>query len=220
MRTPKIIKREYIKQLESILNLQNHWDDEVPSAAGMTLGLSTLLQRVGQGYYIVRQKFNVYSPLRYDEEVYIESDIVLKKSIGKTKYLACKVNICRGHVILELLTELLKKENEGKIHLGYSSREDGEFLKKITPSQIYAFSNWSGDINTIHLTEKPVAQGMLILMLIEDYLKSKNQVIKRGHIRYIKPVMGGDRVYVCLKESKELEGHVNGDTCFILKYSN
>lgn len=58
--------------------------------------------------------------------------------------------------------------------------------------EIYDFSQRVGDINAIHLTERPVVQGLLILETITKYFTDFREI----EIKFIKPIYAEEPVYL------------------------
>ncbi|MBP2632017.1 MAG: hypothetical protein H6Q70_2645 [Firmicutes bacterium] len=64
--------------------------------------------------------------------------------------------------------------------------------KTFSKQEIYDFSKAVGDANTIHLTEKPVVQGLLILKNIKESFAKFNTI----EIKFMKPIYAGNPIYV------------------------
>lgn len=76
--------------------------------------------------------------------------------------------------------------------------------KTFSKQEIYDFSKAVGDANTIHLTEKPVVQGLLILKNIQESIEAFNTI----EIKFTKPIYAGNPIYI-ESNGKNLTGYSN-----------
>ena len=65
-------------------------------------------------------------------------------------------------------------------------------MKAFTPQEVYAFSQATGDDNAIHLTERPVVQGLLLW----QELFSKLGEPSRMEVIFQEPVHAGEGIYL------------------------
>lgn len=147
--------------------------------------------------------------------------ILKKKEINHSIYLTCKSEVILDQQLHSILyTSLIKNSNStGLINVKnvYLNSKKIERLTSFIPKQILEFSRWSGDPNSIHYGDKPIVQGMLILLTLEDYLISNNIKISKGDIKYISPIRAYEDISISHKE-KTILGVVKNKLCFVLKY--
>lgn len=79
---------------------------------------------------------------------------------------------------------------------------------------VYRFSKMTGDRNSIHLTGKPIVQGLFILKEL-----CKQLAAQEIEVRYLEPIYGEDEVYLEVKENS-FQGMSRGKLCFKGKYMN
>lgn len=210
-----------INKLKKIFGLKN-LNNEITNVIAMIFSNSKLAGEVDNGYFIARQKFRVYDnkPLKEDRLKY-NALILKKKETDHGGYISCKSEVFfKQQLHAELYTNLVKKENS----IDHSTKEkefsNSENMKEFTsflPKQIMEFSRWSGDTNSIHHGERPIVQGMLLLLTLEDYLDLKGIQICQGDIRYLKPIRASEDIFI-VHEKNKIIGIVNNRKCFVLKY--
>lgn len=84
---------------------------------------------------------------------------------------------------------------------------------KFTKEEVYNFSKYTRDINSIHLENKPVVQGLLILMYLEKYLKD----VKSMEVKFINPMYAESLVHICELENIII-GYIENKLCFKAKF--
>ena len=57
---------------------------------------------------------------------------------------------------------------------------------------------------------------MFLLLLIEDYLATKNRFIKRGKIIYFSPIEADCKLFFSFQSTNKLSGIVNNIKCFTI----
>lgn len=142
--------------------------------------------------------------------------VKIKKHINNMDYLLCQSEVFENEkVLVEMSTTLIKmnKKLNKKID---ETQYIGEFFTSITNDQVHKFSELSGDPNNIHKEKDPVVQGMLLLLLIEDYLATKGRFIKKGKIIYLTPIKADCKLFFFFESAKKLSGIVNNIKCFTL----
>ena len=86
----------------------------------------------------------------------------------------------------------------------------GKFWRKFTRSEVIDFSRDTKDKNKIHLMDKPVVQGLLIM----SYLCDEN--IKTAEIKFIHEIYCDEDIYI-FKDNNIIYGYVNNILCFKCK---
>jgi len=118
-------------------------------------------------------------------------------------YLLCQSQVIENEKILVEMSTTLIKMNK-KLNKKIDETQDiGEFFTSITKDQVHKFSELSGDPNNIHKEKDPVVQGMLLLLLIEDYLATKGRFIKNGKIVYLNPIKADCNLFFSLNQLKK-----------------
>lgn len=101
-----------------------------------------------------------------------------------------------GQLELLLFWQATKVNNDNEYSLPKeASREalpPGVYWKAFTPQEVYAFSQATGDDNAIHLTERPVVQGLLLW----QELFSKLGEPSRMEVIFQEPVHAGEGIYL------------------------
>ncbi|AGX44352.1 hypothetical protein FHU23_003662 [Clostridium saccharobutylicum] len=87
-------------------------------------------------------------------------------------------------------------------------KEEGTLWRNFSKQEIADFSHLTGDTNSIHLTENPVVQGLLILKELCDTTKSNNIEVK-----YVHPVYGENPVYI-KRDGNTIIGYSGQALCF------
>lgn len=182
----------------------------------LTLAMSTLSERVEQGYFIAKQSFCINScPCRSDN-ITLNGEILRKKQIRRGEYLICRGKVIKkNNVIMEIKSTLIRSNYE-KTKLEEIIKDDLEFFRNIKKDEIQLFSNLSNDPNFIHKGEKPIVQGMLILLLLENFLALKKRGIKKGEIIYHKPIESEENIFLSNTSDSTIYGVVNNEKCFTI----
>lgn len=155
------------------------------------------------GAFIAKIKYQRFKP-KTDKETY-------KSEVVKSNRRLCVIN-CNGYIdneIAEVLTVHLmmnvtvKDSNQPEI-----VEDTGTLWRNFSKEEIADFSHITGDTNSIHLTENPVVQGMLILKELCDTVKT-NEI----EVKYVNPVYGCTPVYI-MYERNLIKGFSKGILCF------
>lgn len=155
------------------------------------------------GAFIAKVKYERFEA-KIDKEIY-------KNKVVKSNRRLCILN-CSGYVdnkIIETLTVYLMMNVQVKNPIEPKIIEDaGTLWHNFSKEEITDFSHTTGDTNSIHLTENPVVQGLLILKKLCETLKTNDIEVK-----YIHPVYGDNPVYI-KHEKNIIKGFSNGILCF------
>ena len=209
-----------IKEITNILGLKKN-SSHMTDVMAMILSNARLAGEIEDGYFMAKQKFvvNHLRPIEEDKLNY-SARILTRKRAGDVKYIHCRSQVYyNDHLHSELYTSLIKKKQAGIRSLNnikHFTESPMEKLTSFSPEQITAFSKWSGDMNSIHLGEKPVVQGMLLLLALEDYLCIKGFKIRRGNIRYLHPIKACEDIFIYHEQNK-ITGISKDKECFILE---
>lgn len=206
---------QVIADWQKAFRLNYHWGEKVPSIIAATLALGTLNHLTPSGYYLAKQKLEVQNLPSLGHELILQGDITKKLTS-----LICRSNVVYLETIISLLSVLIKPEikpviNNLKVPGTTYFHDDCQYWRTFTRDEVNAFASLSGDTNNIHKGDNPVVQGMLILLVLEDYLATNNLFFKNVDIHYLKPV-GIDNPVKLYKEEKTLFGIVGDSVCFKL----
>lgn len=215
----KFVTLDYqtITDWQNAFKLNHDWKGKSPSIIAATLALSTLDDMTPPGYYLARQKLEVKRLPPLNQE------LILKGAIIKTKanFITCRSVVASGsEIIITLYSTLIKTETGAKIKTAKTQTlfyDEADYRRTFTKSEVNTFSLLSGDQNTIHSGDDPVVQGMLILLVLEDYMASNGCVFENVDIRYIEPVRINEAVKLH-KQSNTLDGIVDDKIYFKLNF--
>lgn len=198
------------------LSLKYHWEYTYSPIICLSLALSILSDQVEIGYFIGKQQIviNTHPSLRKD--LMLMGKVKIKKHINNMDYLVCQSEVIENENILVEMSSTLIKMNEKINKKNEETQDSGEFITSITKDQVHKFSELSGDPNNIHKGNNPVVQGMFLLLLIEDYLATKNRFIKRGKIIYLSPIEADCELFFSFESTNKFSGIVNNIICFTI----
>jgi hypothetical protein len=198
------------------LSLKYHWECTYSPIICLSLALSTLSDQVEIGYFIGKQQIviNTHPSLRKD--LMLMGKVKIKKHINNMDYLVCQSEVIENENILVEMSSTLIKMNEKLDKKIEETQNSGEFITTITKDQVHKFSELGGDPNNIHKGNNPVVQGMFLLLLIEDYLATKDRFIKRGKIIYFSPIEADCKLFFSFESTNKLSGIVNNIKCFTI----
>lgn len=134
-----------------------------------------------------------------------------KNEIIKSSNRLCVIN-STGYVnneVAEVLTVYLMINVKLKEAIKPETiNHNGTFWRNFTKEEISDFSHITGDMNSIHLSDNPVVQGLFILKELCATAKS-NEI----EIKYIHPVYGCNPVYIT-QDKNVINGFSNDILCF------
>ena len=170
------------------------------------ISLSKLNKDSFQGAYIGKIKYEIYCKEKDGEYFsYIEKEnknlviIVIEKKF-KEKLLE-KLNIY-----------LVKKKNNNSCEEDFvkeNLEKNISFWRKISKEEVYKFSKLTGDENYIHLTNKPVVQGMFLL---NEVIKGIDN-FKELEIKFINPIFADEEIFL-QKGERSILAYSNNKLCF------
>ncbi|GAB6099894.1 hypothetical protein JCM16358_17730 [Halanaerocella petrolearia] len=180
-----------------------------------SLSLSTLGQEVDDRYYLAKQKFKVKQLPKLKQKLTLTGEVKKVHNREKLNYLTCRTTVkSKKNKLIDLSSTLIKRKEDNKSDRK-SFNKTPKLWRNITPEEVYKFSQYSSDPNSIHLTDQPIVQGMLLLLLLEDYLAQNNARLNKGTITYLKPIRSGEQIRLAEKNNTLL-GIVNNQICFKL----
>lgn len=197
------------------LSLKYHWEYSYSPIICLSLALSTLSDEVEIGYFIGKQQIVINKHPRLRKDLMLIGKVTMKKHINNMDYLVCQSQVMENENILVEMSSTLIKTNEKPKKIE-ETQDSGEFITSITEDQVHKFSELSGDPNNIHSGNNPVVQGMFLLLLIEDYLATKDRFIKRGKIIYFSPIKTDCKLFFSFESASKLSGIVNNIKCFTI----
>lgn len=136
-------------------------------------------------------------------EVSISKDTHRMSVINSRKYSQ------NNELTAEMKIVLLKKElnlfhssiNKNEVH------KEKQYWRSFSRKEILDFSKETNDKNSIHLTEKPIVQGLMIFM----HLCSED--IIHADIKFLNKIFCDEKIYLS-KEDNLIIGYVNDIICF------
>ena len=90
-----------------------------------------------------------------------------------------------------------------------------EFWQTISKEEIVEFSKYTNDKNLIHLEDKPIVQGLMILMDLSKLIKESKEIT----IKFINPIYSNEDIYI-KNEHNAILGYVNNVLCFKCNFKN
>lgn len=154
-----------------------------------------------------------YEQLERGESEYYESEVV--KNNGKLCIITCSGY--REKKLVEVLTVylmmIIPAKNSHQVEVkesqeAASEKTDEEVWRCFAKEVVRQFSQETGDKNSIHLTQKPIVQGLFIL---KELCKTfEPRVIE---VKYLQPVYGEENVYLDIEENG-FKGMSKGKLCF------
>ncbi|WP_010236407.1 hypothetical protein [Clostridium arbusti] len=164
---------------------------------------STMEDFFYEGAFIAKVKYQQFQP-KSNKEIY-------RNEVVKNNRRLCIIK-CNGYIenkIIETLTVYLMMNVTVKEGIqGEVVQDTGILWRNFSKEEIADFSHLTGDINSIHLTENPVVQGLFILK--ELYATTKTNKIE---VKYIHPIYGDNPVYL-KHEGNLIKGLSNSILCF------
>lgn len=155
------------------------------------------------GAFIAKVKYQRFHP-KSNKEIY-------KNEVVKNNRRLCIIN-CNGYIeneIIETLTVYLMMNVKVKEAIqGETIQNNGILWHDFSKKEIADFSHLTGDTNSIHLTENPVVQGLLILKELCDTTET-NKI----EVKYVHPIYGDNPVYL-KHEGNLIKGISNNTLCF------
>ena len=104
---------------------------------------------------------------------------------------------------------MLPKEAFVTEHLDVKLEKNISFWNKISKEEVYKFSKLIGDENYIHLTNKPVVQGMFLLNEIIKEICN----FKELEIKFTKPIFADEEIFL-QKGEESILAYSNNKLCF------
>ena len=149
------------------------------------------------------QKFNSCDE-KYSYKVHVEkSNYRFSKIISE----AYSNNTLMAKLTIDLVNF---KDSSGKSKTKEEEILDSlEFWTTICKEEIVEFSKYTNDINLIHLKDKPIVQGLIILMHLSNLVKGLSEIT----IKFINPIYSEEDIYI-KKEKNTILGYVNNMLCF------
>lgn len=162
--------------------------------------------------YIIKANLQVFSVCneKYDYKIYIE----------KTNHRFSEI-ISEGYFNNFLMSKLtiylvdFKTSKEKLIPREEKIISSLEFWNNISKEKIVEFSKYTNDKNLIHLEDKPIVQGLMILMELAKLIKESNEIT----IKFIRPIYSDEDIYI-KNEHNAILGYVNNVLCFKCNFKN
>ncbi|AGF58787.1 hypothetical protein B0P06_002891 [Clostridium saccharoperbutylacetonicum] len=156
--------------------------------------------------YMVKVKLQIFNKCngKYDYKVYVEkSNYRFSKIISE----AYSNNILIASLTINLVNF---KDNNGKFITRKEERIDSlEFCRTVSKEEIVEFSKYTNDKNLIHLNDKPIVQGLIILMHLSRLVEGSSEIT----IKFINPIYSDEDIYI-KKEHDTILGYVDNALCF------
>lgn len=159
-----------------------------------------------EGAFIAKVKYEKFQSKK--DNIFYENKII--KNNKKLCVIECS-GLDNDQVIEKLTVYLMvgaKVKKPVKSEMSDVSGNQGTLWRYFSKEEIAEFSHTTGDTNSIHLTDNPVVQGLLILKeLCETTQANKIEV------KFIHPVYGNNPVYI-LNDDNTIKGFSNDILCF------
>jgi len=198
------------------LSLKYHWKHTYSPIICLTLALSTLSEQVENGFFIGKQEFTIHSHPSFEKDIELKGKISKKKHMHPMDYIKCHTEVVENDAPLMDMHSTLIKMNQPRIKKPETTQTKTESFIAISKEQVHKFNELSGDPNSIHSGETPIVQAMFILLLIEDYLSTKDRFIKSGEMNYLIPIEADCKLFFSWESPRKLIGIVNDVICFTL----
>ena len=103
-----------------------------------------------------------------------------------------------GNLCAELRVYLIHKAYSRKNIIKNQVQEykNFKYFRIFKKEEVYDFSKYTDDINSIHLIEKPIVQGLFIMSEIENYLILKQKHFKNFQIKFLEPIYSDEEIYM------------------------
>lgn len=103
-----------------------------------------------------------------------------------------------GNLFTELRVYLIHKiySKNNIIKNQIQEHKDLNYFRRFRKEEVYNFSMYTDDINSIHLIEKPIVQGLFIMSEIEKYLNLKQKYFRNFEIKFIQPIYSDEKIYI------------------------
>ncbi|WP_110953714.1 hotdog family protein [Anaerosinus massiliensis] len=129
---------------------------------------------------------------RYAENRTTVPQVAVEKETSRFQVLSAAVYDAKQQLIAKLSMTLFLHVTIQSLDEKSGVPDKAVAWKTFHKREIYDFSQRVGDINTIHLTERPVVQGLLILETIAQYFTAFREI----EIKFMKPIYAEDPVYL------------------------
>jgi hypothetical protein len=144
----------------------------------------------------------------------IEEKCSYKVNIEKDSYRFSEIvseAYYHNNLLSKLIIDLLHyKDDKEKFKVRREEKIDFlEYWMTISKEEIYEFNKYTNDINYIHTLDKPIVQGLLILMHLSVLIKEFKVIT----IKFIRPIYSEEDIYI-KKEKDNILGYVKNILCF------
>ncbi len=139
--------------------------------------------------YIAKAKFE-----RYGNLVGKGTHTNMKVEKEKAKFVLIIIDLYDNEIVLARLriTLFLHATENLDVTVHHSMPKDAQVWRSFTKEAIYAFSKEANDANPIHLTERPIVQGLLLLRTLANYFGDIHSL----EMKFIKPLYADQIVYL------------------------
>lgn len=156
------------------------------------IALSKINDEKYSGSYIAKIKYEVYendsnNPEKFITKVEQENKSLSIITIGGYK---------EGSLLAKLTVILFIGSFRKLDNVIIENTKKFKVWRTISKEEIYEFSRITKDLNFIHLTEKPIVQGLLILKFIISYMKNEIENFKKIEIRFTSPIYAEDEILI------------------------
>jgi len=149
------------------------------------------------------QKF-ISCDKKYSYKVHVEKSNYRFSKIISEAYLS---NTLMAKLTIDLIDF---KDTNVKFKIREEENLDSlEFWTTISNEEVVEFSKYTNDINLIHLDDKPIVQGLIILMHLSSLIGRLSELT----IKFINPIYSNEDIYI-KKEHDTILGYVNNVLCF------
>jgi len=139
--------------------------------------------------YIAKAKFERYANLVGKGT---HTNMTVEKE--KAKFVLIIIDLYDNEIVLARLriTLFLHATENLTVTVHHSMPKDVQVWRSFSKEAIYAFAKEADDANPIHLTDRPIVQGLFILRTLADYFGKVNSL----EMKFIKPLYADQLVYL------------------------
>lgn len=172
---------------------------------GFARSLTIINDQKYDGCYMAKAKFETFNTCNKEYNYVV--------SIEKSNHRLCiiKSEGYLNNVLMGRLTVYLVINNN--IKKANTNNEDKvrnlKFWRRISKEEVYDFSKYTNDINSIHLNSNPIVQGLLTMMNLNTLVK----YFKVMEVKFSNPIYAEQPIYINILENRIL-GYSNNEICF------
>ena len=156
--------------------------------------------------YIAKAQFERYGNLVGEN---IQTKMTVEKE--KAKFVLIIIDLYNEKIVLARLriTLFLHATENAVLTVHHTKPTDVQIWRSFSKESIYAFSEEANDTNPIHLTDRPIVQGLFLLRSLAEYFGDIHSL----EMKFIKPLYADQIVYL-QKHSGSFVGYHDHEIIF------